>query len=52
MDMKAVCRKHEWEKHGSCAEALPALDGELKYFQKSIDLHDQLDVFKYKALRD
>uniref|UniRef100_A0A914XQT0 Ribonuclease T2 n=1 Tax=Plectus sambesii TaxID=2011161 RepID=A0A914XQT0_9BILA len=38
--------KHEWEKHGSCAEALPELGGELKYFQRSIGFHDQFDVFK------
>jgi len=38
--------KHEWEKHGSCAEALPELGNELKYFQKTIDLHDQFDVFQ------
>ena len=28
--------KHEWQKHGSCAVTLPALDSELKYFSQGL----------------
>lgn len=28
---------HEWEKHGTCAIALPALNSEYKYFYQGID---------------
>lgn len=28
--------KHEWEKHGTCAASLPALDKEVKYFSQGL----------------
>ncbi|XP_050425401.1 uncharacterized protein LOC126836224 [Adelges cooleyi] len=28
---------HEWEKHGTCATSLPALDSEFKYFYQGIE---------------
>ncbi|XP_050425399.1 uncharacterized protein LOC126836223 isoform X2 [Adelges cooleyi] len=28
---------HEWEKHGTCAMSLPALDSEFKYFSQGIE---------------
>ncbi|KAM5228753.1 ribonuclease T2 [Ctenodactylus gundi] len=36
--------KHEWEKHGTCAAQLDALDSERKYFGKSLELYWQLDL--------
>ncbi|XP_004646291.1 ribonuclease T2 [Octodon degus] len=38
--------KHEWEKHGTCAAQLDALDSEKKYFGKSLVLYKQLDLTK------
>lgn len=29
--------EYEWKKHGTCAETLPALDTELKYFTQALD---------------
>ncbi|EHB17589.1 Ribonuclease T2 [Heterocephalus glaber] len=34
--------KHEWEKHGTCAAKLDALDS--KYFGKSLVLYKQIDL--------
>ncbi|XP_029420379.1 ribonuclease T2 isoform X4 [Nannospalax galili] len=36
--------KHEWEKHGTCAAQVDALNSEKKYFGKSLDLYKQLDL--------
>ncbi|BFZ07980.1 hypothetical protein BsWGS_11019 [Bradybaena similaris] len=37
--------KHEWIKHGTCAYELPILQGELKYFNSTLQLHKTLDIF-------
>ncbi|KAF5914879.1 hypothetical protein HPG69_010945 [Diceros bicornis minor] len=34
--------KHEWEKHGTCAAQLDALNSQKKYFGKSLDLYKDL----------
>jgi len=34
---------HEWDKHGTCASTLPALDGEYNYFSNAINLHQKYD---------
>lgn len=36
--------RHEWEKHGTCAEQLPSMANEYMYFKKALDLHSQYDV--------
>jgi ribonuclease T2 len=36
--------EHEWDKHGTCAMTLDAVDSELKYFTKGIDLRRQFDL--------
>ncbi|XP_027795300.2 ribonuclease T2 [Marmota flaviventris] len=36
--------KHEWEKHGTCAAQLDALNSERKYFGKSLALYKQVDL--------
>ncbi|XP_013372862.1 PREDICTED: ribonuclease T2 isoform X2 [Chinchilla lanigera] len=36
--------KHEWEKHGTCAAQVDALDSEKKYFGKSLVLYKQIDL--------
>ncbi|CAG5125453.1 unnamed protein product [Candidula unifasciata] len=35
---------HEWTKHGTCAYELPVLQGELKYFNSTLQLHNTLDL--------
>jgi len=35
---------HEYEKHGTCAASLPALSNEHLYFEKTLNLHDEMDV--------
>lgn len=35
---------HEWKKHGSCAEQLPAFDSELKYFSQGLEWNKQFNV--------
>ncbi|XP_060061099.1 ribonuclease T2 [Erinaceus europaeus] len=37
-------RRHEWEKHGTCAAQLDALSSEKKYFGKSLDLYKTLGL--------
>lgn len=37
-------RKHEWDKHGTCAAQVDALNSEKKYFGKSLDLYKQIDL--------
>lgn len=45
--------RHEWEKHGTCAAALPAFDKEVKYFQqgltwlKKYNMYTALDLEGY-----
>lgn len=36
--------KHEWEKHGTCAAQLEALNSQRKYFGTSLALYKQLDL--------
>lgn len=36
--------KHEWEKHGTCAEQLPSMANEYLYFKKALDLHSKYNV--------
>lgn len=39
--------EHEWEKHGTCAaQKIPAMETELKYFQKGLDFLDAYSVTK------
>jgi len=35
---------HEYEKHGTCAETLPALSSEYKYFEKTLEIHEDMDI--------
>ncbi|VDM27178.1 unnamed protein product [Toxocara canis] len=37
-------RKHEWDKHGTCAASLPSTSGELNFFGVSLRLHEQYSV--------
>nr|XP_023488673.1 ribonuclease T2 [Equus caballus] len=41
---KPSCRKHEWEKHGTCAAQLDVLNSQKKYFGKSLDLYKELSL--------
>ncbi|XP_045400682.1 ribonuclease T2 [Lemur catta] len=36
--------KHEWDKHGTCAAQVEALDSQRKYFGKSLALYQKLDL--------
>ncbi|XP_033096996.1 ribonuclease T2-like isoform X2 [Anneissia japonica] len=36
--------QHEWCEHGSCAQVSPELQGEAKYFRKTIDLHNNFSI--------
>ncbi|XP_034525323.1 ribonuclease T2 isoform X2 [Ailuropoda melanoleuca] len=36
--------KHEWEKHGTCAAQVDTLNSEKKYFGRSLDLYQQLEL--------
>ncbi|XP_065587207.1 ribonuclease T2 [Cyrtonyx montezumae] len=36
--------KHEWEKHGTCAATLPILDSQKKYFSKTLELYQRVDL--------
>ncbi|VDK76326.1 unnamed protein product [Litomosoides sigmodontis] len=38
--------KHEWEKHGTCAATVEAVNDEVKYFNKSLTLFEQFDIFR------
>lgn len=40
-------RKHEWEKHGTCAAQLEALNSQKKYFGKSLDLSKELALNRW-----
>lgn len=35
---------HEWEKHGSCAMSLPALNSEFKYFFQGIEWSEKYNM--------
>ncbi|MCP9264565.1 hypothetical protein DINM_022677 [Dirofilaria immitis] len=37
--------KHEWEKHGTCAGVVEEVSDEMKYFNKSLALHEQINIF-------
>ena len=39
-------RKHEYEKHGTCAASLEGFDDEHEYFQRALDLRDKHDMMK------
>lgn len=36
--------KHEWQKHGTCAASLDALNSQHKYFSKGLELYKQVDL--------
>uniref|UniRef100_A0A8D0G9R8 Uncharacterized protein n=1 Tax=Sphenodon punctatus TaxID=8508 RepID=A0A8D0G9R8_SPHPU len=38
------CRKHEWEKHGTCAATVEPLNSQKKYFGKTLELYEKLDL--------
>jgi hypothetical protein len=40
-------RKHEWEKHGTCAAQVDALNSEKKYFGTSLDLYKQVNLNRW-----
>lgn len=42
--LESSFRKHEWEKHGTCAAQLDVLDSEKKYFGKSLELYQFLSL--------
>ncbi|OCT78065.1 ribonuclease T2-A-like isoform X2 [Xenopus laevis] len=37
-------RRHEWQKHGTCAASLECLNTQLKYFSKGLELYKQVDL--------
>jgi len=41
-----LCRKHEWEKHGTCSMTLPSLNSELKYFSAGLNLSLEFNLLK------
>lgn len=43
-------RKHEWEKHGSCAITLESLSNELHYFKAGLLFNDEYDILKYSMI--
>ncbi|XP_052816508.1 ribonuclease Oy-like isoform X1 [Mya arenaria] len=38
--------EHEWDKHGTCAQDLPALKGEHNYFQKALELNQKYNIYE------
>jgi len=38
--------KHEWDKHGTCAASLPALNSEHKYFAKGLEFNREWNLTK------
>uniref|UniRef100_A0A0R3RYD0 Ribonuclease T(2) n=1 Tax=Elaeophora elaphi TaxID=1147741 RepID=A0A0R3RYD0_9BILA len=38
--------KHEWEKHGTCAKVVKEVNDEVKYFNKSLVLCEQYNIYK------
>ncbi|XP_040483982.1 ribonuclease T2 isoform X1 [Ursus maritimus] len=43
--------KHEWEKHGTCAAQVDALNSQKKYFGGSLDLYQQLELNRFQILK-
>ncbi|XP_029159421.1 ribonuclease Oy isoform X2 [Nylanderia fulva] len=41
--------KHEWNKHGTCAVVIKALNNEYKYFQEGLKLHDTYNMINVLA---
>jgi len=41
-----LCRKHEWDKHGTCAMTQPSLNSELKYFSAGLNLSSKFNLLK------
>ena len=39
-----LIRKHEYEKHGTCAAVNPYFATELNYFQRTLDFNEKFDV--------
>ncbi|NXI25351.1 RNT2 Ribonuclease, partial [Sterrhoptilus dennistouni] len=37
-------RKHEWDKHGTCAATLEVLNSQKKYFGKALELYQHIDL--------
>lgn len=37
---------HEWDKHGTCAQSLPALQGELNFFNMGITLNKKFNILE------
>ena len=46
LSIDSSSRKHEYEKHGTCALTLPALDTEFKYFNTGLDLSERFDTLE------
>jgi len=38
--------EHEWDKHGTCAASLPALNSQFKYFAKGLELNKKWNLLK------
>jgi len=43
--------KHEWEKHGTCAAQVDALNSQKKYFGGSLDLYRGLELNRNHSWR-
>lgn len=44
-----VARKHEWEKHGTCATNLTKMNTEHKFFSIILALNSQYDLYRYSS---
>ena len=42
----SVLRKHEYEKHGTCAASLEGFEYEHEYFQRTLELRTKYDMMK------
>lgn len=40
-------RKHEWDKHGTCAATLEVFNSQKKYFGKALELYQHVDLNRY-----
>jgi len=38
--------QHEWFKHGTCAEVIPSLDGELNYFSQPLNFRTKWNLYQ------
>ena len=45
-----IFRKHEWEKHGTCAQDLPETRGEYNYFKKGLELYHKYNIDRYRLI--